>query len=185
MISFFPVTKKHPQTARLARKEPFYMVHLPLEAMNFSAEEPLTLRVNDSMATMEKRLRSIKKDFPRLRYVNNHTGSKFTSDYKAVSKLYKAARKHNIDIVDSRTIASTQLPEVYKDFNRKLLSRDVFLDHKADVNYICGQIKLAVNTAIHNGKAIAIGHPRRDTIKALKECKSYLNEVNLVYLFEL
>ncbi len=184
-FSFFPVTSKHPDTARLAKKEPFYMVHLPLEAMTFSAEEPKTLRVHDSMKKMERRLAAIKRDFPRLQYVNNHTGSKFTSDYEAVKKLYKAARKHNLDIVDSRTIATTQLPEVYKDFNRKLLSRDVFLDHEADVSYICGQMKLAVNTAIRNGKAIAIGHPRRETIKALKACKSYFDAVNLVYISEL
>ena len=184
-FSFFPVTNRHPQTAELASREPFYMVHLPLEAMHFTAEEPKTLHVNDSMKKMEQRLADIKKDFPRLRYVNNHTGSKFTSSNQAVTKLFKAARRHNLDIIDSRTIASTQLPEVYGSFNRKLLSRDVFLDHQSDVNYICGQIKVAVNTAIHKGKAIAIGHPRKHTIQALRKCKSYLKAVDLVYVTEL
>jgi len=184
-FSFFPVTNKHPQTAELASREPFYMVHLPLEAMHFTAEEPKTLHVNDSIQKIEKRLSEIKKDFPRLRYVNNHTGSKFTSNNQAVTKLYKAARGLNLDIIDSRTIASTKLPEVYSHFNRKLLSRDVFLDHQSDVNYICGQIKIAVKTAIHNGKAIAIGHPRKHTIEALRACKSYLNAVDLVYVTEL
>lgn len=184
-FSFFPVTDKHPQTARLASREPFYMVHLPLEAMHFSAEEPKTLYVNDSMKKMKERLSDIKKDFPRLRFVNNHTGSKFTSDNHAVTKLFKAARGLDLDIIDSRTIASTKLPEVYDSFHRKLLSRDVFLDHQSDVGYICGQIKIAVNTAIHNGKAIAIGHPRKHTIQALRKCKSYLDAVDLVYVTEL
>lgn len=184
-FSFFPVTHKHPQTAKLASREPFYMVHLPLEAMHFSAEEPKTLHVNDSMQKMQQRLLDIKKDFPRLRFVNNHTGSKFTSDNDAVTKLFKAARGLNLDIIDSRTIASTKLPEVYDRFDRRLLSRDVFLDHKSDVNYICGQIKLAVDTAITNGQAIAIGHPRKHTIKALRKCKSYFNKVDLVYVTEL
>lgn len=184
-FSFFPVTQRHPQTAKLASKEPFYMVHLPLEAMHFSAEEPKTLRINDSIQKMEQRFADIKKDFPRLRFVNNHTGSKFTSNTQAVTKLFKAARRYNLDIIDSRTIASTQLPQVYGNFHRKLLSRDVFLDHQSDVNYICGQIKIAVNTAIHKGKAIAIGHPRKHTIQALRACKSYLNAVDLVYVTEL
>ena len=184
-FSFFPVTDKHPQTAKLASREPFYMVHLPLEAMHFSAEEPKTLHINDSMKKMKRRLSEIKKDFPRLRFVNNHTGSKFTSDNSAVTKLFKAARGLNLDILDSRTIASTKLPEVYHSFQRKLLSRDVFLDHQSDVGYICGQIKIAVDTAISKGKAIAIGHPRKHTIQALKKCKSYLSAVDLVYVTEL
>lgn len=184
-FSFFPPTPRHPQTARLASREPFYMVHLPLEAMNFTSEEPRTLHVNDSFKMMKDRLKDIKKDFPRLKYVNNHTGSKFTSDYNAVRKLFKAARSLDLDIIDSRTIASTQLPQVYEDAHRSLLFRDVFLDHKADVSYICGQMKEAVNRAIQQGKAIAIGHPRRNTIKALKACKSYFDLVELVYVTEL
>ncbi len=184
-FSFFPVTSAHPQTAQLAAHEPFYMVHLPLEAMSFNAEEPYTLRITDSKEKILNRLQSIKRDFPRLRYMNNHTGSKFTSDKEAVSKLIDVARTLNVDIVDSRTTAQTKLPEVYAQKNRKLFARDVFLDHESDVSYICGQIKEAVSVAKEKGSAIAIGHPRRHTIKALHRCKEYLSAVELVYINEL
>ena len=184
-FSFFPPTKKHPDTAKLASKEPFYMVHLPLEAMNYHAEEPETLRINDTFKTIYMRLKWIKERFPRLKYLNNHTGSKFTSNRQAVTKLIKAARRLNLEIVDSRTIASTKIPEVNEKYHLKFFQRDVFLDHKSDVNYICGQIKEVVDLALKKGHAIAIGHPRVHTIRALQKCKALFKPVELVYLKEL
>ena len=184
-FSFFPPTKKHPDTARLAAKEPFYMVHLPLEAMNYHAEEPDTLRVDDSFKTIYMRLKWIKQQFPRLKYLNNHTGSKFTSNAQAVTKLIKAARRLDLEIVDSRTIASTKIPAVNEKYHLKFFQRDVFLDHKSDVDYICGQIKEAVGLALKKGHAIAIGHPRVHTIRALQKCKALFESVELVYLKDL
>lgn len=184
-LSFFPVAPKHPLTAEMASRQPFYMVHLPLEAMNFHAEEPNTLRITDSFKTIYTRLKAIKKDFPRLKYMNNHTGSKFTSNEAAVTRLIKAARRLDMEIVDSRTIASTKIPTVYNKYHIPFFQRDVFLDHKSDVNYICGQIKEAVAVAIHKGKAIAIGHPRPHTLKALRKCKGAFDAVELVYIKDL
>ena len=184
-FSFFPVAKNHPQTAYLASKEPFYLVHLPLEAMNYNAEEAKTLHINDSLYTISQRLESIKSDFPKLKYLNNHTGSKFTSNEKAVEKLLYAANNLNLEIVDSRTTSKTKLPQVAKAMNTHLYQRDIFLDHESDISYICGQIREAVNMAKQRGSAIAIGHPRPHTIKALKKCKSVLAQVELVYLKDL
>ncbi|MDH5465447.1 MAG: divergent polysaccharide deacetylase family protein [Thiovulaceae bacterium] len=184
-FSFFPVAKNHPQTAYLASKEPFFMVHLPLEAMNYNAEEAKTLKVTDSLYTINKRLERIKADFPNLKYLNNHTGSKFTSNEKAVEKLLYAANNLNLEIVDSRTTSKTKLPKVAKSMNTHLYQRDIFLDHESDISYICGQIREAVDMAKQRGKAIAIGHPRPHTIKALKKCKSVLAQVELVYLKDL
>ena len=42
-MSFLPPSSIHPDSARLASREKLYMVHLPLEAMHFSAEVGGTL----------------------------------------------------------------------------------------------------------------------------------------------
>ena len=42
------------------------------------------------------------------------------------------------------------------------------------------KIQEAVAVAKRHGSAIAIGHPRPDTIKALRESKALLGEVQLV-----
>lgn len=184
-FSFFPVTKSHPLTAKMASREPFYMVHLPLEAANFHHEEPETLRVTDSADKIQQRLQRIKNDFPRVHFLNNHTGSTFTANEAAVKHLLQATNALDLEMVDSRTTAQTKMPEVYKRYHKHLFSRNIFLDHESGVGYICKQMDKAVAYAKEHGKAIAIGHPRRTTIQALRKCKKKLDAVELVYLKDL
>ncbi len=184
-MSFLPPSKRRPNSAKLASKEKFYMVHLPMEAMHFTAEEPSTLRVSDTKKDIEKRINYIIKLFPRVRYINNHTGSKFTSDELSVNKLITVLNKKHIYFIDSRTTAKTKVPLVMKNFGLKYMARDVFLDHHQDKAYIKKQIKEAVRIAKKYGTAIAIGHPHKNTLLALKESKELLKQVDLVQVYEL
>ena len=184
-MSFLPPSKARPNSAKLAAKEPFYMVHLPMEAMSFTKEEPFTLRVDDSQSKITARIKSVKKLFPRVRYINNHTGSKFTSNERAVNKLIYALNQEHINFIDSRTIGDTKVPKVMKNFGLKYMSRDVFLDHHMDKAYVKKQIKQAVKLAKKYGTAIAIGHPHKNTIMALYESKPLLKQVDLVLINKL
>ena len=184
-MSFLPPTKIHPKSAILANKELVYMVHLPLEAMVFNAEESTTLRVGDSYEKISKRIKDIKKLFPRAYYINNHTGSKFTSDLTSMRYLFKALHQVNIGFLDSRTTAKTKAPQVSRERGLPYIARDMFLDHEADVNYIKNQIRKAVKKAKKKGYAIVICHPRKDTLIALKRSLSLLKEVELVYVNKL
>lgn len=179
-MSFLPPSKFRPNSHTLAAKEKFYMVHLPMEAKNFTKEEPFTLKVDDSQEVISQRISEIKKLFPRVAYINNHTGSKFTSDEQAVGKLIYALDKNNINFIDSRTIASTKVPQVMKSYGKEYISRDIFLDHEFDKGYVKEQIKKAVEFAKAHGSAIAIGHPHANTIAAIEESKGLLCEVELV-----
>jgi hypothetical protein len=183
-MSFLPPNKRHPDSAILASKEPYYMVHLPLEAMNFNAEESFTLYVKDSQQRIRERIENIKKIFPKVTYVNNHTGSKFTSNELAMNRLMFALRKEKMMFIDSRTTAETKVPRVMENYGLPYIARDVFLDHVADVKEIKREIKRAVDIAKRSGSAIAIGHPRRDTLQALRESKQLLKEVELVGINE-
>ena len=184
-MSFFPPSPIHPDTPKLAAKEKIYMIHLPMEAMNFHKEEKNTLRVDDSVDDIKRRIEKIKKDFPRVHYINNHTGSKFTSDLVAVKRLIKVLDDFDITFIDSRTTAKTQVPIVMKLYSKRYIARDVFLDHKGDVASIKKQIKEAIRISKKYGIAIAIGHPHKNTIKALKESKNILKDVDLIYVNQL
>lgn len=179
-LSFMPPSKRHPDSAKLAAQEPFYMVHLPMEAVSYAAEEPKTLHVGDSAETIEHRVREIKRLFPRVRYLNNHTGSKFTADRSSMEKLVAALDREGITFVDSRTTAKTAVPGLMKALHRPYISRDVFLDHAPDVATIKKQIRRAVSIAKKYGTAIAIGHPHKKTLQALAESKNVLKQVQLV-----
>ena len=181
-MSFLPPSPARPNSAKLASKENFYMVHLPMEAMNFSGEEPKTLRVKDSQKIILARIKEIKKLFPKVKYINNHTGSKFTANEIAMNRLMFAFTQNNINFIDSRTTSKTKAPKVMKNFGLKYVGRDVFLDHHMDKPYIKNQIKQAIKIAKNEGTAIAIGHPHANTIMALHESKSLFKDVELVLI---
>lgn len=180
VMSFLPPSPRHLESGRLAQQQNRSMVHLPLEAIDFNDEEPFTLHVGDSEETIEKRVDVLKQLFPNARYFNNHTGSKFTGDRDSMEKLIRVLKKEGIQFVDSRTIGKTKVPEVSTLLGMRYIGRDVFLDHKDGVRNVKRQIKEAVEKAKEHGTAIAIGHPRPDTIQALKESKDILSEVQLV-----
>ena len=180
-MSFLPPRPARPNSAKLAAHESFYMVHMPMEAMHFNKEEPYTLRVNESQQELLQRVAEIKKLFPKVAYINNHTGSKFTSNEVAMNRLIFALNKYHIHFIDSRTTAETKAPKVLKNFGLKYVARDVFLDHHMDKPYILQQIKKAINVAKAHGSAIAIGHPHKNTLEALYESKKlFAKDVDLV-----
>jgi len=181
-MSFLPPSRARPNTPKLALKENFYMIHLPMEAQNWSAEEPNTLHVNDSQSKISLRIKEIKKLFPKVKYINNHTGSKFTSSEIAMNRLMFALNANKINFIDSRTTAKTKAPKVMKNFGFKYMARDVFLDHHMDKAYVKKQIKEAIRVAKRHGTAIAIGHPHKNTIQALYESKVLLKEVDVVFI---
>ena len=181
-MSFLPPSSFRPNSAKLAAQQKFYMVHLPMEAQSFSAEEPHTLRVSDTQEDISLRVEKIKSIFPKVRYINNHTGSKYTSNEIAMNRLVVALNSNNISFVDSRTTSKTKVPVVMKNFGLKYVARDVFLDHHMDKPYIIKQIKHAIKIAKNEGVAIAIGHPHANTILALHESKKLFKDVELVLI---
>jgi hypothetical protein len=183
--SFFPATPNHPQTPTLAKKFSFAMVHLPLEAINYAKPEPHTLKVNDSFYVIKKRIETIKKEFPFIRYYNNHTGSKFTSDMQAMDKLFKVLKKEHLLFVDSRTTAKTKAPQIAQKYGVELYARDIFLDNDINPSAIRKQLLKAVSIAKKHGFAIAIGHPHSNTLDVLKHAAPLLKDVQVVYLKEL
>ncbi len=183
--SFFPPTKRHPDTINLSKDFKFAMIHLPAEALSYGKPEPQTLRVADSVIEMRKRIKQIKKWFPTIKYYNNHTGSKFTSDYEAMDRLMRIMRDEKLHFVDSRTTARTKAPELAKKYGLKLYSRDIFIDNDIDKKLIKKQLKKAVAIAKKRGYAVAIGHPHENTLRVLIGAKDMLKDVDLVYLKDL
>ena len=181
-MSFLPPSKRHPDSAKLAAEEPFYMVHFPLEAVSFSGEEPDTLHVGDSEARMEARVRQIKALFPKAQFVNNHTGSKFTADRESMEKLIYALDREGMTFVDSRTTSETAVPALMKSLHRPYISRDVFLDHDPDVEAVKKEIRRAVKIAKKYGYAVVIGHPHKQTLRGVAESKDVLSQVQLVQI---
>lgn len=183
--SFFPPDSTHPKTPILAREFEFFMVHLPLSAQHYASEELQTLYISDTYEYILAEIARIKRSFSGLKFINNHTGSLFTSDTQAMRRLFRALQKHELVFVDSVTTSATKGAFVAKEFNQKPIKRDIFLDNDDKTPAIKDKIKEAVQIAHKNGFAIAIAHPKKNTFKALTQSKDLLQSVELVYLDEL
>ena len=181
--SIFPATKTHPDTPNIARTFEFYMIHLPMQAKHFDSPEIGTLTINESFESMHEKIKKIRKDFPRAKYTNNHTGSRFTSDYDAMDKAYRALIEQGFVFVDSKTIAQTAVARAAKKYNQPYISRDIFLDDDPSAAAVRRELIAAVNLAKKRGYAIAIGHPKKNTIAVIKASKNnILKDVEVVYL---
>ena len=181
--SIFPATKTHPDTPNIARTFEFYMIHLPMQAKHFDSPEIGTLTVNESFESMLEKIKKIRRDFPRAKYTNNHTGSRFTSDYDAMDKAYRALIEQGFIFVDSKTIAQTAVARAAKKYNQPYISRDIFLDDDPSASAVRRELIAAVNLAKKRGYAIAIGHPKKNTIAVIKASKNnILKDVEVVYL---
>ena len=184
--SFFPATSAHPETPVLARRFSFYMIHLPMQALGGpKGAEIGTLTVDDDYEKIAKKLQSIKRDFPNLKYINNHTGSRFTSDAAAMDRMMRAVRDENLIFVDSKTTSPTKVYGAAKKYSMPYIARDVFLDHDGSKAAVRKQLKYAVELAKKRSYAIAIGHPHKNTLEVLQESTKLLQEVEVVYLKDL
>lgn len=181
-LSFLPPTNSHPNSAEIAQKISHSMIHLPLQATSFEHEETDTLKIGDNYEIIEAKIAEIRKLYPNAKYINNHTGSKFSQDKASTDKLLKAIAKYNFSFLDSKTAANSTLCESAKTFGVKCLERNVFLDNEQDEQYVVSQLKKAIALAKKYGKSVAIGHPHKTTIEALKNSKELLSQVKVVYI---
>ncbi|MCK9338050.1 MAG: divergent polysaccharide deacetylase family protein [Arcobacteraceae bacterium] len=184
-MSFLPPTPDHPNSSIIAKSVSKYMIHLPLEAMTFSKEEENTLHMGDNITKIDERIQELKKYYPKAKYINNHTGSRFTSDEESMDKLMFVLKKHNLIFLDSKTTAKTVAHKYAKIHKVPFLSRDVFLDNVQEFDYIQKQLKHAITLAKQRGYSIIIGHPYRATIEVLKASAHLLKDVEVVYIDEL
>lgn len=185
-MSFLPPTKGHPNSAIITQNLDHYIIHLPLQASpHFKYEEENTLHINDSNKKIENRIIQVKKWYPRAKFINNHTGSRFTSNKIAMDKLMKFIKKYHFNFLDSRTTSHSVVAIYAKKYGVKMLSRNIFLDNDKNKKYIQNQLKKAIKIAKKYGSAIAIGHPFTITLKTLKNSKYLLKGLDLVYIDQL
>ena len=184
--SIFPPSRMNMKSHYLAKGLKHYMVHLPLQsdskAMNRMHK---TLFVTDSNKKIRARVAQIKRLFPNVKFINNHTGSVFSQNYTKSKVLYKALLDNNITFLDSRTSQKTKFKKIAKEFNRRYYKCDHFIDNKIETYTILKEIKKGIAIAKKRGYAVIIGHPHKQTFKALKLAKKYLKNVDVIYIDEL
>ncbi|MDF2566124.1 MAG: protein of unknown function YibQ [Massilibacillus sp.] len=146
------------------------ILHLPMEAMSSSAKvEAQTINVNISDAEIRAMVNELTEAVPHIIGVNNHQGSKATSNQHVMKVVLNELASKGLFFIDSKTIASSVAYDTAKAVGVKTGENKIFLDNSSDVDEIKRQLMQAGNIALKNGSAIVIGHARLNTAKAIKE----------------
>ena len=182
--SIFPPEYQRKDTRSLACGFEHYAIHLPMEASS-AKNNSATLRASDSYEKLRGVIAKLRADFPNAKFINNHTGSKFTADERAMQNLLRAMNEHGFLFIDSRTSPATKAKAAMKGLGMRYVHRDVFLDNQNSVAAVRKKLREAVTLAKKQGYAIAIGHPKSSTLRALANSADILGEVDLVYLDEI
>lgn len=163
------------------------MLHMPME--NTDPELLHPGQINIEMDPEEITLLTLDAltQIPQAIGVNNHTGSKYTTDPIAMAHFMDAIKGRDLFFVDSRTTTHTTAYEVSKSYGFPSAQRDLFLDHDNDESEIRKRFAEVIEVAKTKGQAIAICHFRPTTARLLKEILPTLEEqgVTLVKVSEL
>lgn len=145
------------------------MVHVPMEPINRDADPgPNALLVNLDAAEIAKRLDWGLSQFSGYVGINNHMGSKFTQNAPGMRVVLEQLKARGLLFLDSRTIANSVGDSLAAELGVTHLQRDVFLDDVIDEADIMKELARAEAIARKHGAVVAIGHPHRDTVDALR-----------------
>lgn len=159
------------ETAALARRTGHVLlVHLPMQPQGYPEVNPGRGALLVGM-TAEQIAKTVDWNLDRVPGavgVNNHMGSLFTSNTPGMKAALKAIRQRKLFFLDSVTSPRTVAYSVAGKLGMERFRRDVFLDNVKKVEAITHQLRKAERIALKRGWAVAIGHPHKETLAALK-----------------
>lgn len=144
------------------------LCHLPMEPKGREtpgANAILTSMSDDEIArTTRVNLRAV----PHARGVNNHMGSRATTDRRVMNTVL-AALPQGMYFIDSRTTGGSVAADVAREMNVPTATRHVFLDDVATEAAVRRQLAALAKAAQERGVAIGIGHPYPVTLRVLAD----------------
>lgn len=145
------------------------MLHLPMESKNHRLNGKNMISENMTRDEMIYRLKQDIESVPYIVGVNNHMGSLLTENREIMNILLREIDRRGLFFLDSRTTATSVAFDVARSMGIRSGKRDVFLDNEPSIVYIEEQIDRLIDIAKKKGRATAIGHPKRETVEALRE----------------
>ncbi|OLF77927.1 hypothetical protein AWH62_04455 [Maricaulis sp. W15] len=144
------------------------LLHMPMEPVGLADPGPNALRLGLSDADLQARVRWAMARVPGAIGLNNHMGSRFTADPRALRVALAAISHESPLFLDSLTTAQSRGRAVASGLGLRSLERDIFLDHDLDAGSIRARLDEAAALARADGHAVVIGHPHALTLETLE-----------------
>jgi polysaccharide deacetylase 2 family uncharacterized protein YibQ len=172
-VAVLPFSTFARETAELAHSRNLeVLLHLPLESQNnheIAAGTDGMIFAGMDESEMLRILREDLAQVPFAKGVNNHMGSRLTTEASAMRTILGVLKQKGLFFVDSRTTAQTVAYEEALRMGVPAAKRDVFLDADEDRGMIRSRLLELFRTARSKGSAVGICHPFPETLRVLKE----------------
>jgi polysaccharide deacetylase 2 family uncharacterized protein YibQ len=171
-FSILPHSPFQKKIARLAQSKGLeIMIHMPMEPVEYPQVNPGpgTLLTSMSPDELINQLDQNLNTLPGVKGINNHMGSRLTSESTQMYQIFSILKKRELFFIDSRTTAESLCEPSARLLQVPFAQRDVFIDHYIEPDFIRNQIKELIRIAKKNGEAIGIMHPHSTTLKVLQE----------------
>jgi hypothetical protein len=148
------------------------MLHLPMEpldpaVMSEGAEaREAFLLADDSPEDLAAKTWAALERVPAAVGVNNHMGSRLTTDVQAMRAVMSVLKERDLFFIDSRTTAQTQAESVALELGIASTARGVFLDHVPDPEVMEAALADAVAQS-RRQPTIVIAHPSQEVLDLL------------------
>jgi len=160
------------------------IVHMPMESTNETrGEKEYKLTTSMTSDEIESRVEKVISEFPEAVGMNNHQGSKATSDKRIMNIVGNVLKRHGKYFIDSRTSSETVAETTMRSRGVPTIRRHVFLDNKDNNNKIREQLYKLADKAELKGLAVGIGHAKTNTLKVLKQEIPRLKEHGFKFQF--
>lgn len=172
VMPFLPTTKRDAEWAHKLGKE--VIVHLPMEPKNgkpnWLGPGAISTRLPDD--EIRQRVIAAIEDVPHAVGINNHMGSKATTDERVMRIVLTVCKERNLYFLDSRTAYRSVVGKVAKEIGVRTAENNLFMDDIYTRKHILKQaIKLQKHVREHDS-TIVIGHvgpPGKHTSEILKQ----------------
>ncbi len=165
-LTYAPGLDIQTRAARAAGHE--LLLHIPMEPGSLDVDPgPNVLLTGIPRQELLTSLKWNLGQFSGYVGVNNHMGSSFTADMPGMVAVMEVLKKRNLFFLDSITAGNSVARKAARKIDVPFAERNVFLDHADDVAGISKRLVEVERLAKRTGLAIAIGHPREATLKAL------------------
>lgn len=172
----------------ISRENQDMLVHFPMEPRGYPEVDPgddalfVGMTKSKITALVARNLNRV----PKAIGVNNHMGSRLTEHSPELCAALQVFHDRNLFFLDSLTTPKSVGRICASKIGVPFYERDVFLDNVKDPEAIVLQLRKAERLALKRGHAIAIGHPYRETLAALRSwAKKHDRKITIVSLSSL
>lgn len=144
------------------------LLHAPMQPQGSENPGPNALTLDLAPEELRRRVAGYLALLPEAVGLNNHMGSQFTRDVRAMAPVIAELKARGMLFLDSRTSGSSVAADVARTDGVPFAVRDVFLDNELNAEYVRARLAELEAVARRRRVAVGIGHPHDVTLEALE-----------------